>query len=158
MKAAVLRVSYLVRFAWWRMRLREFGKGSRLGRAVVIHGRRSMYVGNRVFIGDGVLIWAGAGVSIGDDTLVACHCVITSQSHSLDALRGGRLYRETSDNREVRIGSNVWIGAGVTVLPGVSVGEGAVIAAGAVVTKDVAPSTLVAGVPARFVRELDAAQ
>lgn len=50
------------------------------------------------------------------------------------------------------IGNDVWIGHNVTVLSGISVGNGAVLAAGAVVTKDVAPYTIVAGVPARPVR------
>lgn len=49
----------------------------------------------------------------------------------------------------VTIGHDVWIGHGAIVLPGVRVGNGAVIAAGAVVTRDVAPYTIVAGVPAR---------
>ncbi|QFR34050.1 DapH/DapD/GlmU-related protein [Ancylobacter sp. TS-1] len=53
----------------------------------------------------------------------------------------------------VAIGNDVWIGHGAIVLPSRSVGDGAVIAAGAVVTKDVAPYTIVAGVPARPVRE-----
>jgi acetyltransferase-like isoleucine patch superfamily enzyme len=52
----------------------------------------------------------------------------------------------------IRIGRGAWIAAGATVLQGVVVGDDAVVAAGAVVTKDVAPRTLVAGVPARFVR------
>lgn len=55
--------------------------------------------------------------------------------------------------RRVRVGHDTWIGHGVTVLPGVTVGDGAVVGAGAVVTKDVAPYTIVAGVPARPVRE-----
>jgi serine acetyltransferase len=46
----------------------------------------------------------------------------------------------------------VWIGHGVIVLPGVTVGDGAVLAAGAVVSKDVAPYTIVGGVPARPIR------
>jgi acetyltransferase-like isoleucine patch superfamily enzyme len=54
----------------------------------------------------------------------------------------------------VHIGADVWLGANVTVLPGVTIGDGAVVAAGAVVAKDVAPRTLVAGVPAREVRRL----
>lgn len=55
-------------------------------------------------------------------------------------------------NRVV-IGHDVWIGHGATVLPGVTVGNGAVIGAGAVVAKDVAPYTIVGGVPAKLIRE-----
>ena len=53
----------------------------------------------------------------------------------------------------VTIGHDVWIGHGVTVLAGVTVGDGAVLAAGAVVARDVAPYTIVGGVPARMIKE-----
>lgn len=56
------------------------------------------------------------------------------------------------ENRVV-IGNDVWIGHGATVLPGVTVGNGAVIGAGAVVSRDVAPYTIVGGVPAKLIRE-----
>ncbi|MRT33049.1 acetyltransferase, partial [Xylella fastidiosa subsp. multiplex] len=55
--------------------------------------------------------------------------------------------------KRVVIGHDVWIGHGATILPGVTVGNGAVIGAGAVVSKDVAPYTIVGGVPARLIRE-----
>jgi virginiamycin A acetyltransferase len=53
---------------------------------------------------------------------------------------------------EVRIGHDVWIGMRAIIMAGVTIGHGAVVAAGAVVTKDVAPYTIVAGVPARVLR------
>jgi phosphonate metabolism protein (transferase hexapeptide repeat family) len=53
----------------------------------------------------------------------------------------------------VAIGHDVWIGHGAIVLPGRSIGSGAVVAAGAVVTKDVPPYTIVAGNPARILRQ-----
>jgi acetyltransferase-like isoleucine patch superfamily enzyme len=53
----------------------------------------------------------------------------------------------------VAIGNNVWIGLNATVLKGVTIGDGAVVAAGAVVTRSVPPKCLVAGVPARIVKE-----
>ncbi|TCL95864.1 hypothetical protein C8J38_101212 [Rhizobium sp. PP-WC-2G-219] len=55
--------------------------------------------------------------------------------------------------RRVTIGHDVWIGHGATVLPGVTVGNGAVVGAGAVVSHDVAPYTIVGGVPARLIRD-----
>ncbi|MFB9224601.1 chloramphenicol acetyltransferase [Paracoccus cavernae] len=53
----------------------------------------------------------------------------------------------------VEIGHDVWIGHGVTVLPGLRIGNGAILAAGAVVTRDVAPYTIVGGIPARVLKE-----
>ena len=51
----------------------------------------------------------------------------------------------------VVIGSDVWIGANAVITPGVRIGDGAVVGAGAVVTKDVAPYTIVGGVPAKVI-------
>lgn len=54
----------------------------------------------------------------------------------------------------ISVGDNVWVGANAIVLPGIKIGEGAVIAAGSVVTKNVDPFTVVAGIPAKAVRQL----
>jgi phosphonate metabolism protein (transferase hexapeptide repeat family) len=55
--------------------------------------------------------------------------------------------------KPVTIGHDTWIGHGVTILPGVTIGNGAVVGTGAVVSKDVAPYTIVGGVPAKLIRE-----
>jgi phosphonate metabolism protein (transferase hexapeptide repeat family) len=64
-----------------------------------------------------------------------------------------RAFFATRRADRVTIGHDVWIGHGVLVLPGVTVGDGAVLAGGAVVTRNVAPYTIVGGVPARLIRE-----
>jgi len=56
--------------------------------------------------------------------------------------------------RPVAIGRNVWVGAKAVILPGVHIGDNAVVGAGAVVTRDVPPYTVVAGVPARVIKEV----
>lgn len=55
-------------------------------------------------------------------------------------------------DHHVTIGHDVWLGHGVIVMPGVSIGNGAVVGSGAVVTRDVAPYTIVGGVPAKVIR------
>lgn len=55
-------------------------------------------------------------------------------------------------HRRTIIGSDVWIGAGAIIIQGVEIGHGAVIGAGSIVTKNVAPYTIVAGSPAKFIR------
>ena len=72
--------------------------------------------------------------------------------YSADAQRDHTFFRQRRADRVV-IGNDVWIGHAVIVMPGVTVGDGAVLAAGAVVTRDVAPYTIVGGVPAKQIRE-----
>lgn len=80
------------------------------------------------------------------------HFTYRSNDYWPDAEREENFFAWRRENA-VTIGHDVWIGHGVTILPGVTIGDGAVIGSGAVVTKDVAPYLIVAGVPAKPVRE-----
>ncbi|MCA3564403.1 MAG: acetyltransferase [Methylocystis sp.] len=80
------------------------------------------------------------------------HFTYRANDYWPDAEREEDFFAWRRENR-VTIGHDVWIGHGATVLPGVTVGNGAVIGAGAVVSKDVAPYTIVGGVPAKLIRE-----
>jgi acetyltransferase-like isoleucine patch superfamily enzyme len=94
----------------------------------------------------------GAAVQIGWCVRIGHDVSLLTVSHELGdkTLRSG-----TRIFAPITIGNGVWLASRTTVLPGVTIGDGAVVAAGAVVTRDVAPNTLVAGVPARLVRVID---
>ena len=100
-----------------------------------------------------------AKVRIGEDVQIGPFVCFETVTHGLTYVPGkGR----TDHFGDITIGNGVWIGAGAIITCNVTIGEGAVVAAGAVVTKDVAPYTLVGGIPARILREnldkIDAAE
>ena len=87
--------------------------------------------------------------------LVASNVVITGDpGHPLDPVARRTQAAPLEDLRQIVIGDDAWIAEGATVLGGVTIGEGAVVAAHAVVTRDVPPLTVVAGNPARVIKEL----
>lgn len=111
---------------------------------------KNLHIGKRVFINSGCKFQDQGGIYIGDDALIGHNCVIATINHLEDPERRGDMMFAP-----VKIGNKVWIGANVTILPGVTVGDGAILAAGAVVTKDVAPYTIVGGVPAKLIRTIN---
>jgi acetyltransferase-like isoleucine patch superfamily enzyme len=105
-------------------------------------------IGERTFINAAVSISASRHVQIGSECEIGPGVLIMDNDfHSPSNLS------RFPASIPVRIGDRVWIGARAIVLKGVTVGDGAVIAAGSVVTSDVPPHKLVAGVPARIIRD-----
>ena len=100
-----------------------------------------------MFINLGCRFQDTGGITIGDGTLIGHGSTLTTLNHAVDPARRGDMQPAA-----IVIGRRVWLGASVTVVPGVTIGDGAIVGAGAVVTKDVAADTIVAGVPARFIR------
>lgn len=107
-------------------------------------------LGNHVEVNNFTIINGTGGVVVGDNTLIGSGVRIISYQHQYEL---GMLIREQPTiSAPIRIGQDVWIGANAIVLAGVTIGDGAVVGAGAVVTKDVAPDTIVAGVPAKQIK------
>jgi len=117
---------------------------------VVVYQPECIELGSQIDVGEFVVLRGGGGVTIGDRVLIAAGAAIVSEGHPVDLPR----WRQV-ESKAVRIGNDVWIGTHAIILPGVTVGDGSIVAAGAVVTSDVPPYTVVAGIPARVVREIN---
>lgn len=109
-------------------------------------------IGEHVNIARGAIINAAGGVVIDDWALIGPDVIMYSQDHVFDDID---VPISMADDRRapIHIGAASWIASRAIITAGVSIGAGAVVAAGAVVTRDVPPNTLVAGVPARIIRE-----
>lgn len=127
-------------------RCQRAGESVRLRMPLTIYHPETLSLGNRIDVGEYVVIRASGGVTIGDGVLIAAHAVITSRQHPAALPRFG-----VTEDAPVTIEDDVWIGAGAIVLPGVRIGRGAIVGAGAVVTSDVEPFSIVGGVPAKLI-------
>ena len=152
--------------------LRASWCGVRLGRGAVVSPQADIahasffgcaQIASEVRIGHGSYVNSGSV----DSADIGCWCSIGfavqigPTEHDLKYNSTSPVFRrrfqtageEPAQPPPPKIGNDVWIGSGAIVLRGVTIGDGAVVAAGAVVTRDVASYTVVAGVPARFLKD-----
>ena len=113
------------------------------------YGRKTSF-GKGSFVNFGCTFLALGGITIEEGSFIAPHCVLATEYHPEDPAT-----RHSLLTKPIVIGRNAWLGANVTVLAGVTIGENAIVAAGSVVTKDVPDNMIVAGTPARILREID---
>lgn len=117
----------------------------------------SITIGNHCCIGEYNHITACNKITIGDGLLTGRYVYIGDNSHGALSIEEAAVpprERKLFSKGEIVIGRNVWIGDKATILAGVSIGDNAIIAANAVVTKDVPSNCMVAGVPARIIKEI----
>jgi acetyltransferase-like isoleucine patch superfamily enzyme len=103
-----------------------------------------------VYVGPGCLI--GPGVEVGCYSMLGPDVKIVGNDHVFDRPGVPITFSGRPAFRRTTIGRDVWIGGGAIILRGTTIGDGAIVAAGAVVTRDVAPMTIVGGIPARVIR------
>jgi carbonic anhydrase/acetyltransferase-like protein (isoleucine patch superfamily) len=142
------------------------GASTYLGTMFDVGPRGQVVVGEYTLV-HGARIICDAEINIGDYCLISWNVVlmdtyrlpfdISERRCQLDRV-SSRVPRRVEGDvpaRSIRIGDNVWIGFDTCILPGVTIGEGSIVGARSVVTEDVAPYSIVAGNPARFIRKLD---
>lgn len=146
----------------------QFGRGAStyLGTMFDVGPRGRVSLGNYALVHAARII-CDAEIEIGDYALISWNVVLmdtyrlpfdpAERRRELEHMpfRSPRRIDATVPARPILIGCNVWIGFDACVLPGVTIGEGAIVGARSVVTQDVPPYTVVAGNPARVVRQLD---
>jgi serine acetyltransferase len=114
--------------------------------------RPVLRVGDRCVVGRGSHIVAHQSIVIGDDVFTGPYVYITDQNHAY-ADPDAPIGRQWPVNTAVSIGPGTWLGAGAVILPGACIGRNVVVAAGSVVRGTIPDRCVVAGVPARIVRE-----
>ena len=113
---------------------------------------KNIYIGNNFTGNYNLTILDIREVHIGNNVMIGPNTLITTVGHPLSPM-GRRAHMGIAE--PVTIGNDVWLGGNVTVLPGVHIGNNVVVGAGAVVTKDVPDNCVVAGVPARKIKEIE---
>ncbi len=140
----------------------EIGEGTLIGQFVTMSAGTLpgqdlweltlLAIGDRCVIGRGSHIVAHESVVIEDDVWTGPYVYITDQNHGYED-PGTPIGSQLPTNRPVRIGAGSWLGAGAIILPGADIGRNVVVAAGSVVRGQIPDRCVVAGVPARIVRE-----
>lgn len=119
---------------------------------VYLLGVEGLAIGRNVSIHPMSYIDASGGVSIGNDVSIAHAVTVMSTSHEHLATDAA-IKDQGSISRHTTVEDNCWIGAQAVILAGVRIGSGSVVAANSVVTRDVPDNAIVAGSPAKVVRD-----
>lgn len=150
------------RFRYWlrallpprRKAFRACGEGVFVHHHVRFENPEEITLEGDIYVGPYCELFGHGGIEIGRGTVLGAHVTLIGSSHRFE---GPELTMQPFDHKSgktgITIGPGVWIGQNALVLPGVTLGAHSVIAAGSVVTRDTAPGTIYAGVPARLIRE-----
>lgn len=114
--------------------------------------RNAMVIGRDTWIGQGCFLHSAGGITVGRAVGIGPMVKVLTSQHAGDDIGLPVLYTKL-DFAPVTIEDGADLGAGSIVLPGVRIGEGAIVGAGAVVTRSVPAYTVVAGVPAKVIRQ-----
>ncbi|WP_413285377.1 acyltransferase [Vibrio sp. MA40-2] len=135
----------------WSLLLAKKGHSVFIDAHVYFRYPKKVYIGNLVSINRGCEFYPSWNdretiIAIGNNVRIGPSTKFFAAGHDTFDI-------ELADNSStITVKDHVWIGGNSTILQGVTIGEGAIVAAGSVVTKDIAPYTIVGGVPAKFIK------
>ncbi len=132
------------------------GKNVTIDEGCWVSHPEKLILGKNVGVNKGSRFNAAGKIKIGNNCLIGPEVIVWSQNHNFTR-RDVPINMQECRYLEVILEEDVWVAARATILPGVRIGKGAIVSAGAVVTKDVAPYTIVAGVPAQKIKDRVAA-
>ena len=130
--------------------LKSSGENFKIATGAIIFNPNGLHVGNHVYIGFNTYLGQGE-IFLDDEVLIGPFVSITASNH----LRKNASYRFGGYKSEkIKIGKGTWIAAHVSILAGTTIGTGSLLAAGSVVTKSFEDNKLIAGIPAKIIKDL----
>lgn len=159
----ILSTHFLLYFkstARWicKKKFKQFESGAEFRPHALANCTKNISIGKNVFIRPGTMLYADdtqmGQIIIEDDVGIGAGVHMYVNNHRYTDTRVPVKYQGYDKVAPVRVCHGAWIGACAVLLAGITVGENAVVGAGAIVTKDVPPFTLVAGNPAKKIRDI----
>ena len=169
------KIGSSLRYLLAKMLFKECGTGVRIGRNFTVDGAENITIKDEVKFGNGCdLIASGGKIHIGEECrfnnrvtlnsavagriifgkkcIVGPNTIIRSANHIVADINTP-IVDQGHEGGDIIIGNDVWIGAGVIILPNVKIEDGVIVAAGSVVSKSFKSNQVIAGVPARVIKE-----
>jgi len=134
--------------AYWKRRFSKCGHNVVIRPKITVYEPGKVCVGDYVSFGEGVHIYGNGGVNIGNYVMIGHYSTLTTATHDYKV----SLMYDTFLTSPIVIKDNVWIGANCIILSGVIIESGCVVGAGSVVTHSVSENQIVAGNPARMIK------
>lgn len=156
-KNVMLRIRYKIaslRASWYRLFMKRVGSYCEIFDSCRFYNLRNISLGNSVLINYGCEFEAvGGPITIGHYVMIGPEVKIMTLKRDYTDYKKPMYFQPHIYNQKVVINDDVWIGSRALIMPNVTIGRGAIVGAGSVVTRDVAPFSIVAGVPAKPIGE-----